>query len=350
MSQVLLDVADDLGEFNADFVGRGWSDGLPLVPPTAELVEAMLAASPIGRDESVGVMEPNGCEATAELIAINAVMAGCLPEYFPVLLAAVEVVIEPSYNLAGVQATTNGAAPFAVVNGPLARNLGFNGAGNCLGPGWRANATVGRALRLCLINIGGGSPAVRDMATLGQPAKYGLLIRENEEESPWAPYHTEQGFTSDQDAVSVFTITGTQSIFDGCSKTADELLKTIVSSTATVGMHNMQMGGGPVLLLCVDHARLFADAGYSRRQTRELLWETCTMAIEKFPADVFKYMVQRKRPRELWDKDPSEHIPFADSPDDIKIFVAGGPGPHSMLMPRSSIGVRGSITKAIRRP
>lgn len=349
MSQTMLDVPDDLGGFIDDFVDRGWSDGLPLVPPTAERVEAMLAHSPIARDASVGPMQPNGCEATAELIAINAVMAGCRPEYFPVVLAAVETVVDPTYNLAGVQATTNGASPFAVVNGPLGRELGFNGAGNCLGPGWRANATVGRALRLCLINIGGGIPAVRDMATIGQPAKYGLLIRENEEESPWAPYHTDVGFSRDDSAISIFTITGTQSIFDGCSKTADELLKTIVSSCATVGMHNMQMGGGPVVLLCVDHARLFADAGYSRLETRDLLWERCTMAIEKFPADVFKYMVQRKRPRELWDKDPSEQISFADTPEDIKVFVAGGPGPHSMLMPRSSIGVRASITTKIRR-
>jgi hypothetical protein len=350
MTQDVLELPDDIGEFLTEAIARGWSDGLPIVPPTAERVEAMLAATDLPREHSTGVFPPNGCVATVELIAINAVMAGCLPAHLPFVIAAVEAIVDPTYNIAGVQATTNAATPFLVVNGPTGAAADFNGRGNALGQGWRGNATVGRALRLCMVNIGGGVPGVRDMSTLGQPGKYSLCIRENEEDSPWEPYHVEHGYDGGDTTVTSFTVTGTQTIFDGCSKTAGELLKTFISSTAYVGMHNMQMGGGPVITLCVDHARIFADAGYSKQAFKELLFERATMAIEDFPDDIFRYMVQRKRPKHLWDEPAGGRIPMADSPDTIKVFVAGGPGPHSMLLPRSSIGVKASITKAVRRP
>lgn len=343
----LVDMPDDVGRLFSEFMERGWCDGLPVVPPTKERVSAILAKGPIGRDESVGRMPPNYAESTGSLIAINAVMAGCEPAYFPAVVAAVEAVVDLEYNLAGVQATTNGASPLIAINGPWGKHAGFNAAGNVMGPGWRPNATVGRALRLCLINIGGGTPGVRDLATLGQPAKFGLCIRENEEESPWAPYHVDQaGYSGDDDTVTVFSITGTQSIFDGTSKTAPELLKTLVSSTANVGMHNVQMGGGPVVLLCVDHARLFADAGYTKPDFRKLLFDQCRVPIDRIPSDMYRYMVQNRRPNHVWEGQSS--VPIADAPDDIKVFVVGGPGPHSMLLPRSSIGLRASITKRIR--
>lgn len=350
MDKDLVDVPDDLDEFQSFAVAHGWSDGLPLVPPTPARVEAMISALDLPPGHSLGEFPPNDCQATVELVAANAVMAGCRPAHFPFVVAAVEAILEPSYNIAGIQATTNAATPFLVVNGPQGDADDFNGAGNALGQGARGNATVGRALRLSMVNIGGGVPRVRDMSTLGQPGKYTLCIRENEEDSPWEPYHVENGFAPDDTTVTSYTVTGTQTIFDGCSKTADELLKNFVSSTTYVGMHNMQMGGGPVITLCVDHARIFAAAGYSKAELKQVLFERARMPIESFPADIFRYMVQRKRPAELWDNPPDGAIPMADSPETIKIFVAGGPGPHSMLMPRSSIGVRASITKKVRLP
>jgi hypothetical protein len=346
----LVAVPDDLDEFQSFAGARGWSDGLPLVPPTATRVEAMLAGIDRPAGDELGPFPPNDGAATLELIAANAVMAGCRPDHFPFVVAAIEVILEPAYNIAGIQSTTNAATPFLVVNGPVGSADDFNGGGNALGQGARGNAAVGRAVRLAMVNIGGGVPRVRDMATLGQPGKYTLCLRENEEESPWEPYHVERGFAPDDTTVTAHSVTGTQTIFDGCSKTADELLKNFVSSTAYVGMHNMQMGGGPVITLCVDHARIFADAGYTKAGLKQLLFEQARMPVDKFPDDIFKYMVQRKRPRELWDDPPDGLIPLADSPETIKIFVAGGPGPHSMLMPRSSIGVRASITKQVHLP
>jgi hypothetical protein len=343
---MLIDVPDDPGTFFTEMVERGWSDGLPLIPPTPERVEAMLAATSYEPAHSLGIFPPYGCEATVELVAVNAVMAGCLPDHFPFVVAAIDAVLAPDYDMMAVQTTTNSATPLIVINGPVRDRLEFNGAGNALGQGWRGNATVGRALRLCMVNIGGAAPGVRDKATLGQPGKYTLCLRENEEQSPWEPFHVEQGFPKDSNTVSVFTVTGTQAILDGCSKSAESLLQTFARSAAYPGMQNIQIGGGPVFVLGVQHARIFADAGYTKQVLKERLFEAGRVDVSEFSPDIVHYNLHRYRPPEAWD-DSGERLSFADSPDLIKVIVAGDEGGHSMFMPRMGSGVRARSTRVV---
>ena len=221
-----ITVPDDFNAFNDECEQRGWSDGLPLVPPTVARVEAMLAATKRDRNEIVAHIAPGFGAATVERIAINAVMAGCRPEYLPVLLAAVEAVADEKFNLQGIQATTNPAAPWIIVNGPLAATLGVNAGLNCLGQGNRANATLGRALRLVLQNIGGALPGQMDRATHGQPGKYTFCCAENEAASPWQPLHVERGFNADENVVTVVGAAGTLNM-NSHSKDAADLLRAI---------------------------------------------------------------------------------------------------------------------------
>ena len=177
------------------FINRGWSDGLPMLPPTQAAIDSMIAASGLNKDDILGVIPPLNGIATVERVAANAVMAGCLPDYFPLVLAAVQGVLQPRFNLDGVQTTTGNVAPLVIVNGPCRNTLQINYSSNVLGQGWRANSTIGRALRLVLSNIGGAAPGIYDKATLGQPAKYTFCIAENEEENPWDPLHVERGLS-----------------------------------------------------------------------------------------------------------------------------------------------------------
>src|SRR4029453_11298925 len=181
-------------DVDAHYQERGWTDGLPIVPPTERRVHEFLKQTPRDPREIVGVLPPRQGEATIEKIAVNAVMAGCRPEYFPVVVAAIEALADPLFNLDSVQATTHPVAPLVVVNGPIARELGINGGYNAYGQGFHANLTIGRAIRLLLMNVGGGLPGTGDRATQGSPAKIAYCVAENEEASPWEPLHVEHGF------------------------------------------------------------------------------------------------------------------------------------------------------------
>ena len=189
----ILEVPDDLDEFNAYALEQQWSDGLPLIPPTEQRVARMLAGYDDAYDAVVAQLPVENADCTVEKIAINAVMAGCNPTYMPVLIAVVQAVADPAFNLTGIQGTTNPVSPLIIVNGPIRHQLGINFTYGCFGPGWQANATIGRALRLLLINVGGGIPGVRDMAVMGQPGKYTMCVGENEEDSPWEPLHVTRG-------------------------------------------------------------------------------------------------------------------------------------------------------------
>ena len=184
-------------------MSQGWGDGLPVVPPTEERVRAMVDGSGLPPAHLVGAMGPAKGEATVEKIAINAVMAGCLPEYMPVVVAAVEAICEPEFNLDGVQSTTNPCGVGMIVNGPIRNEIDLNCSRNCMGPGWRANATIGRAMSLIWLNIGGAKPGEVDKSSHGFPGKYTLCFGEDEEHSPWEPLHVERGFAKEESAVTV---------------------------------------------------------------------------------------------------------------------------------------------------
>src|SRR5688572_5964106 len=203
-----FETLDDLEAINKLYRERRWSDGLPIVPPTVERVKRMLHQTPRGRYELIARIAPGYGAATVERIAINAVLAGCDPEYMPVLIAATEAVAAPQFNLQGIQTTTNPVAVWLVLNGPIVERLGVNATLNCLGQGTWANATIGRALRLILQNVGGALPGEMDRATHGQPAKYTFCCAENEAENPWEPLHVERGFAPERSTVTVVDALG----------------------------------------------------------------------------------------------------------------------------------------------
>jgi hypothetical protein len=322
--------ADDVLEY---YMNHGWTDGLPVVSPTVELVERMLAAADRDPEETLPPLPPSRTAPTVHAVAVNAVMAGCRPEYFPVVLAAVEAVADPVLDLYGLQATTSPVAVLLMVNGPIAARLQINSMGNCLGPGFRANATIGRAVQLVALNVGGGTPQTMDKATHGQPGKFTLCFAENEQDSPWEPWHVEHGFALDADTVTAISVTGTQNVLDGCSKTARELLQTFASSCAHVGAQNAQLGGWPLIIFSPEHAQIIARDGYTKTDVKQALYEQSRVPVHQYPADMLRYKVFHNRPRKMWSDDPGVGLPFADTAEDVNIVVAGGAGPHSVFCP-----------------
>ena len=312
------------------FVNRGWSDGLPVLPPTAAAVDAMIAGSGLEKDEILGVIPPVNGIATVEKIAANAVMAGCLPDYFPLVMAAVKGVLQPGFNLDGVQTTTGNIAPLVVINGRCRNALQINYSSNVLGQGWRANATIGRALRLVLTNIGGATPGLYDKATLGQPAKYTFCIAENEEENPWEPLHVERGFAGETDTVSVLGCTGVNSAVDMASQTARGLLKTF-ALTMMGGLTSGVTSTETLLIICPEHAVILKAAGYSKAAIRQELFTAARVPHEKISEENLQLLSKR---RPLWfESNSAPVIGVVDRPEDIWIIVAGGKGAKSAYIP-----------------
>jgi len=250
---------------------RGWSDGLPLVPPTPERVAHMLTGTTRDAAEVVAVVPPDLVECTVEKVAVNAVMAGCRPEYLPVVLAALEAACTEEFNIHGVLATTMPVGPVVIVNGPVARAIGMNSRGNALGQGNRANATIGRALQLVIRNVGGGRPGEVDRATHGNPGKYTFCFAEDEAGSPWEPLHVSRGFAPDQSAVTLFAGEGPRVVVDQLSREAHSLARTYAACLRTVAHPKMVVGIDATLVVGPEHARVLREAGWSRARLLEEL-------------------------------------------------------------------------------
>lgn len=251
---------------------RGWTDGLPVVPPTPERVVRMLRGTRRAPDEVVAVVPPDLAPCTVEKVAINAVMAGCLPEYLPVVLAAVEAACSEAFNAHGVLATTWFSGPIVIVNGPVARAIGMNDAGNCLGQGNRANATIGRALQLVIRNVGGGRPGEVDRATLGQPGKIGHCFAEREHDSPWESLATERaGLEPGVSAVTLFAGGGVHGVADQRSRTPESLARTFARVLRSVFHPKLVMIADALLVVSPEHARVFREAAWSKARLREEL-------------------------------------------------------------------------------
>jgi hypothetical protein len=259
-------------EFEAAF-DRGWSDGLPVVPPTEQRVLAMLEGTTRKPDEGVAVVPPDLVECTVEKVAINAVMAGCRPEYLPVVLAAVEAACTDEFNMHGLLATTMGTGPVIVVNGPIRRAIGMNSGGNALGQGNRANLTIGRALQLVVRNVGGGRPGEVDRATFGNPGKLSFCFAEDEEGSPWTPLSTDLGAASGVDTVTLFPGEGTRNIIDQKSREPESLARTLAVNLRTLQHPKMVMAFDCLLVIGPEHARVFAQAGWDKAKLVERLNE-----------------------------------------------------------------------------
>ena len=314
-----LPVPDDVGEAISYLYGRGKTDGLPVIPPTPERVAGMMAGLSRVPGHVVAELPPRGGVATIEKLAINAVMAGCLPEYFPVVVAAVEAMMEPQFNLGGVQTTTNPVAPFLLINGPARRSLDINCGAGALGPGRRANATIGRAIRLILVNVGGAIPGDVDKSILGMPGKYAFCLGELEEESPWEPFHVEKGHARDDSTVTVVSSQGTQSCAASFLR-PESTLMMLSNAMAAYGANSYTKGNGnPVVILPPAHARIFADAGWDKRRIREWLFERTMIPRSEMPSE----------PR-LLDTSARQRVEdgrvcICRQADDIVVIVAGGP-------------------------
>jgi hypothetical protein len=311
------------------FIARGWSDGLPVLAPTRAAIDAMIRAGGMQRDHVLGVMPPVNGVASVQKIAANAVMAGCLPDYFPLVLAGVKGILRPGFNLDGVQTTTGNVAPVAIVNGPCRRALDINGGANALGQGWRANATIGRAIRFAMTNIGGAMPGLFDKSTVGQPAKYTFCFGENQEESPWEPLHVERGLEHESDAVSMFGCSGVNSAVDMASQTAKGLLKTFALAMIG-GMTSGVTSTEVMLVICPEHAQIMFKEGYAKRDIRAALFEMARVPFEKISDDNLELLSKR---RPSWFKNGSSEIGAVDRPEDIWIVVAGGAGAKSAYIP-----------------
>ena len=259
---------------------RDWSDGLPVVPPTPVRVLRMLKGTTRDPQDVLGPMPPDYQPCTVEKVAINAVMAGCKPEYMPVLLAAVEAVLDDAFCLHGVIATTMYIGPIAMVNGPARRQLGMNSGVNALGQGNRANSTIGRALQLTIRNVGGGKPGGIDRATLGNPGKLGFCFAEDEEGMSWEPLSVERGVAPGKSAVTVFAGYGVQGIVDQNSRTPESLARSFAACLKSV-FHPKSFPGPDVFVVCSpEHHRVFRDAGWSKARLREELLELCSVPAE----------------------------------------------------------------------
>jgi hypothetical protein len=334
-----VNLPSDLDELNEFYYQQGWTDGLPIVPPTEERVSRMLEEAGREPDETLGFLPPGGNETTVGHVAINAVMAGCLPGCMPLLITVVEALLEERFNLQWIQATTHPAAPLVIVNGPVRERLGMNWGSGLFGPSNRANATIGRAVRLMLLNLGGARPGVLDLSTHGQPSKYSFCIAENEAMNPWMPLHVERGFPSSSSTVTVCGMENPHNINDYKAENGIDLLTTIVGTIATQGNNNILYQTGETLLaLSPEHASILAGSGYSKQQVKEYLYEKA-----RLPKSSFSKPHQREQFGRYAEVDD---VRLAQSPDDFIVVVTGGPGRHSMYCPGFAMYTR-SVTKEI---
>ena len=253
---------------------RGWSDGLPVIPPTEVRVLRMLAGTTRKTDEVVGTIPPSGAECTVEKVAINAVMAGCRPEYLPVVLAAVEAVLEPEFSMHGVLCTTDFAGPILILNGPIIRRIAANSGINAFGQGNRANATIGRALQLLIRNMGGGVPGGIDRATFGTPGKYSFCFAEDESDPDWEPLSVERGFSRDASTVTLYAGGGIQAVWEQTARSPDALTETFASSLQAVGSVRLAHNHKVLFVLSPDHHAIYRTAGWSRARIKEALYRT----------------------------------------------------------------------------
>ena len=322
------------------FYQKGWTDGLPVVPPTEERVLHFLETVQREPGEVLSTEPVRGRVITVEKVAIAAVMAGCLPEYMPVVLTAAECMVQQEFSLHGTSASTAGSAPLIIVNGPIREKLGFASGHNLFGPGpdRRANATVGRAIRLLLINALQNHPGVLDRSTLGHPGKYSYCIAEDEESSAWEPLHVEKGFEAGKSTVTVGASLGPVQIDIRRGNTPEALLTAVADQLMGLGPGHREM----ILVVCPEHMGFFREAGWNKQRAREFLFETARRSAQAW-SDVFKAEIPEPGKED-------EPMPALRSPEALTLVSGGGPGgPWSALVPRWSKGITAaSVTRQIR--
>ena len=335
---------DDLEGVNRLFYSRGWTDGLPIIPPTPERYERMLGDSGVNPSELLALIEPRQGQATRAKVAINAVMAGCLPEHLPVLLAAGKALGQPALNLKALNTTTHPCTVLALISGPINDAIDINTTYNTFGQGSIANASIGRAIRSILLNIGGGTPGILDRATMGTPAKFSFCFGENLAENPWGEtLSMERGFGPDQDTITLCGVEGPHNVNDHYGKTAEEILQTIGGTMCSPGLNNSYLGGEIMLVIGPEHAEIIHNDGFSKADIKNYLIENAFIPSHALSEPQRVIMRQYVPERLLEDGDQGARI--ATTHDDIQIVVAGGAGRHSAIIP--SFGNTLAVTEVI---
>src|SRR5438876_7498083 len=322
---------------------QGWTDGLPVVPPTPPKVARMLEAARLDPKQQIAFVEHRAVSITAEKVAINAVMAGCKPEYMPVVVAAVEGIADPKWSYHGPGTSTGGAGVLMIVNGPIASALDVNAGDNLFGPGWRSNLTIGRALRLVMRNVCGSRPGTLDRGTLGHPGKLSYVIAENEAESPWTPLHVERGFRPEQSAVTVLAAEAPHQFYNQLSATAEGVLTTLADDMRISG--NVMGQPQYAVVLAGEHTRTIAREGWQKADIRKFLFEHTQNSHAHLKRT--QRMAGAVQPG-----DETRMRPLVESAGDILVVAAGGrAGAFSAYIPGwGSKRASQSVTKEIRRP
>jgi hypothetical protein len=336
----LVDLVDDSPEaMFAMLDSRGLGDGLPVVPPTRDRVDAMLAHATGDPDEMLFTLQPRSGIVTRRVTAVNAVMAGCTPAVFPVVLTALRALARPEVNLRGVNATTHIVAPMVIVHGEVVRSAGFNAGVGAFGPGNRANATVGRAVRLVLLHVAGAKPGFGDAATHGQPAKYTFCAAENLEATPWESYPMSLGIDAPS-AVTVHCGEGPHNVHD--AEAAGEpalILDKIASAMTSLGQNNAPISQAEYfIVLGPEHAASIAERAMTRRDVSDYLFNTARMPARVFRAH-FQELAWANWMKAVGD---DELLPMTGNAENIRVLVSGGPGKHSLVVP--SWGMTRSVT------
>ncbi len=330
-----------------------WSDGLPIVPPTKEAVDKMLKGPNLPREHVLGIADPKKGVATVEKVAINAVMAGARPAYMPVIIAAVQAMIDPAFDLYGLQCTGGLAAPLLIVSGPIIKELNINDSFSTLGPGWKANSTIGRATRLILINLGQAWPGVNDMKDLGNPAKFGSLMAENEKQTPanWPSLREQEGFRKEVSTISVYAAQSFRQI--GIRRAwMEELERPIDQMSSALQGDVSQWGEELVFALSPTHAEVLAKKGYTPESLKKEFYEKGRFLRRKFgPRPLGGLGVSAGVPKWIDDLPENGLVPAVPRAEDIKIFVSGGRGPGAgLFIDRWGVGQSRFVTKEIKLP
>ena len=321
---------------------QGWSDGLPVVPPTEDKVRALLEAARLAPTQEIGFVAHRAVSITAEKVAINAVLAGCRPEYMPIVVAAVEGIADPRWSYHGPGTSTAGAGVLMIVNGPIARELDVNAGDNLFGPGWRANLTLGRAVRLVMRNVCGSRPGTLDRGTLGHPEKLSYVIAENEADSPWTPLHVERGFRAEQSTVTVMAAEAPRQFYNQLSNTAEGVLTTLADDMRISG--NVMGQPHYCVVLAGEHMRTIAGDGWDKKRIRQFLWEHTQNSHAHLKRT-------QRMSGALQPGDDARLRPLLVSPDDILVVAAGGrAGAFSCYIPGwSSVRSSQAVTKEVKR-
>ena len=316
LSSAAIEVADDF-EANELYQKNGWTDGLPIVAPTESRVREFVAAAALSPDAVVGVEPVRRRRITAEKIAIAAVMAGCLPEYMPVVVAIVKAMCEPQYGLHGSSASTGGSAPFIVVNGPVRTSLGMNATHNVFANGSRANASIGRSIRLFILNVLGGIPGQLDRSTLGHPGKFTFCIAEDEEDSAWTPLSVERGIPAGESAVTVLAVESPHQVMNEWTHDPKEILDTYAAAVRANMLTYSIWAGNYAIVVPKLQRDIFNAAGWSKQHIREYMFEACRVARREWRT-VGKAAVAGR-------KDEDRVYQALRTPDDLLVVAAGGP-------------------------